>query len=304
MADTLYSKPTATLQVKEGFKNQRAIVLPAYVRSIMEHNDISRSLFITDIGHFPEAKGHYIYRPEGAAEHILIHCTSGNGIVKIDDKSFRMSANTAIIIEAGKPHLYYADTETPWSIYWMHFDGKKSKSFKNIFNFIINIENKHQEINNDRIFMFEELYQTLEKGYDIRNLEYSSCCLWRYISSFRYTDLFGNVDKNGSLDKLDHAIEYMKENVSKNPSLKEIADTIGLSPSHFGRMFKAKTGYSTNRYLILLKMQLACKLLDYSDMSIKEISYELGFFDQYHFSKYFSRHIGMPPSKYRKTNKG
>jgi AraC-like DNA-binding protein len=48
-----------------------------------------------------------------------------------------------------------------------------------------------------------------------------------------------------------------------------------------------------------MKMQKACQLLDFSDRSIKDIAFSMGFEDPYYFSKRFRKIIGVSPRKYR-----
>lgn len=83
-----------------------------------------------------------------------------------------------------------------------------------------------------------------------------------------------------------------------------IAGCVNYSASHFGQIFLKKTGHSPLNYFNQLKIQKACQMLDFSDMKIKEIANELGFYDQYHFSKTFFKITGETPSQYKKRNKG
>ena len=70
----------------------------------------------------------------------------------------------------------------------------------------------------------------------------------------------------------------------------------GLSKSHFMRVFKEQTGFSPMDYFIQLKMQHACMLLAFRQDSVSQIGTELGYEDQYYFSRAFSKTIGMSPT--------
>jgi AraC-like DNA-binding protein len=50
------------------------------------------------------------------------------------------------------------------------------------------------------------------------------------------------------------------------------------------------------------KVQRACQLLQNGNQTIKAIAYQLGFFDQYHFSKLFKQIIGVSPKIFRSKN--
>ncbi len=52
-------------------------------------------------------------------------------------------------------------------------------------------------------------------------------------------------------------------------------------------------------YYNQLRIQRACSYLQFSGMKIKEIAFELGFYDPYHFSKAFVREMGVTAKTYR-----
>ena len=105
-------------------------------------------------------------------------------------------------------------------------------------------------------------------------------------------------------DIIQQCINYMKENMDKKLTLEDFAHEVHYSPSYFGQLFLKRTGHSPLNYFNQLKIQKACQLLDFTNMKIKEISYQLGFYDQYHFSKTFIKIMGESPSLYRKKKKG
>lgn len=289
---------------KDGFEGQRAIVLPHTIKDILTTNELTSLLYITDIGYYPKAEGHYRSRKDGAEQHILIYCTDGKGWVMINETRYNLKKEEFFIIEAGTPHSYGASEKEPWSIYWIHFTGEKSHLFRNIYNKVIRIEDSPEARFGDRLMMFEEIYKNLEMGYSTENLEYVTHCLWHFIASFRFISQFREVNKSKKGDIIQDSIKYMKENIHNHITLEDIANSVSYSPSHFGQIFLKKTGHSPLNYFNQLKIQKACQMLDFTEMKIKEIAFELGFYDQYHFSKTFCKITGETPSQYKKRNKG
>lgn len=137
----------------------------------------------------------------------------------------------------------------------------------------------------------------------MENLEYTSLCLWHFIASFRFISQFRKVNKTSN-NIIQNTIQFMKNNINNRITLDEMAENVHYSPSRFGQLFFKQTGNSPLNYFMQLKIQKACQLLDFSDMKIKEIANELNFYDQYHFSKMFTKLIGETPSSYRKKRKG
>ena len=289
---------------KDGFINQRAIVLPHFIKELMIQNELTRLLYVTDIGFYPKAKGHYRIRNKGSEQNILIYCTEGKGWISTNGTRHEIVKGHFFIIEAGLPHIYAASASDPWSIYWLHFTGEKKHLFQVIYNKVHHIDDAPEARLKDRLMLFEEIFQNLEMGYSMENLEYTSLCLWHFIASFRFISQYREINKNRRGDAIQGAINFMKNNINSKLSLEEIAFHINYSPSYFGQIFLKKTGQTPLNYFNQLKIQRACQLLDFSELKIKQIANELGFYDQYHFSKMFFKQTGETPTQYKKRNKG
>ena len=92
-----------TIRKDEGFYGQRITVLPRnFLKEVTEHPLIS-SLYLTDIGHFPEAQFHYRERMEGCDQHILIYCIKGKGWFTIDGNKQPVNQDNLLIIPKGTP---------------------------------------------------------------------------------------------------------------------------------------------------------------------------------------------------------
>ena len=180
------------LRKKDGFKGQRLIVIPESIRRILIENPITNSLYLSDIGYYPKASMHYCERRRGTPEDILIYCVDGEGWIEADNRSFHLTANQFFIIPAGMPHKYGADNANPWSIYWLHFCGQKSGVFSSMYLRVGDITTVANNRIEDRLAIFEEIYQNLNMGYSIENLEYVSMCLWHLLVSDTSTS-FGKL---------------------------------------------------------------------------------------------------------------
>ena len=78
-----------------------------------------------------------------------------------------------------------------------------------------------------------------------------------------------------------------------------IAKELNMSVSQLNRKINAASGYSTNAYIIQLKVNHAKKQLVHFDKNIGEIAKNCGFIDLAYFSRTFKRHTGVTPSHYR-----
>jgi len=104
-------------KIPNGFKGEKAIVIPFSVRNLQAANPICKQMYVTHIGHYPSAKYHYRERPEGCNENIFIYCEKGEGWIEHNSVVRKLKRNQAFIIPAFEAHSYGACKDDPWSIY-------------------------------------------------------------------------------------------------------------------------------------------------------------------------------------------
>ncbi|MCB0175913.1 MAG: helix-turn-helix transcriptional regulator, partial [Anaerolineae bacterium] len=75
--------------------------------------------------------------------------------------------------------------------------------------------------------------------------------------------------------RIEQAIIFLRQNFQRQPSLKEVADKIGLSEYHFQRLFSRWAGISPKRFLQFLTIEHAKQLLAQSK-SLLEVTYDAG----------------------------
>lgn len=88
-------------------------------------------------------------------------------------------------------------------------------------------------------------------------------------------------------------------NMNRHLALDELAGQMGVSKSTLAKRCSDLLGESPSQYLSRRKINRAIVTLKTTRKSVKEVSYELGFQNPYHFSRVFKRVTGQPPSEYR-----
>jgi AraC family transcriptional regulator len=101
--------------------------------------------------------------------------------------------------------------------------------------------------------------------------------------------------------QLARAIEFMDANLGERLALGEVAGAVGLSPAHFIRQFKARTGVTPHKYLVRLRLERAKRLLRETDSSIAQIAFECGFSHQEHMTRFFGQLAGTTPAVFRRA---
>ena len=100
------------------------------------------------------------------------------------------------------------------------------------------------------------------------------------------------------------AADTLRHNFSQNLSLEQLADHVGMSPSHLSRTFTKEVGMSISQYVAALRCEEAASMLRSGDTPISEISAYVGYLDNNYFVKVFKKQYGVTPSDYRAGNTG
>jgi AraC-like DNA-binding protein len=103
--------------------------------------------------------------------------------------------------------------------------------------------------------------------------------------------------------QLRRVFHYLEENLAKDVSLSELAAIVNLSTAHFSRQFKMSTGLPPHRYQLTLRIERVKNLLLESNLALKEIALNCGFFDQGHLSKSFRRLVGLSPGAWQRSRR-
>lgn len=96
------------------------------------------------------------------------------------------------------------------------------------------------------------------------------------------------------------ALEYIEDNLGSKMALRDMADTVALSPSHFSRAFKQRLGSSPMAYLAARRVERAKLMMTSTRERLTGIALACGFADQSHLSRSFSRVVGISPWRWRR----
>ncbi len=96
-------------------------------------------------------------------------------------------------------------------------------------------------------------------------------------------------------------LAFIRANLDKTITLHDLASEAGMSPSHFGRVFKETVGETPMQYVLSYRIEQAIRMLDDPSLPLGKIAFACGFADQAHFSRSFKQVTGKTPRKYRQA---
>lgn len=96
------------------------------------------------------------------------------------------------------------------------------------------------------------------------------------------------------------AIEYMQRHIcDEYLDIARAASLCNMGEKHFRDSFKEKLGISPLRYFHKMKINHIKGMLSNAELSVSEVAKMTGFDDANYFSRFFKKHMGVSPSKYR-----
>ena len=98
---------------------------------------------------------------------------------------------------------------------------------------------------------------------------------------------------------LDKAIRFIDQNYHENLTLEDVAYEAGFSTYYFGKLFKKTFGVTFTDYLTNLRIARAKELLKDPLLTVKGVTYRVGYMDPNYFTRVFKKSEGITPTEYR-----
>ncbi len=222
----------------------------------------------------------------------------GHGILETESGSYRISPGTVVFICSGESYRFKL-YKNSWSENYFGFKCTMPGSIlaKGILkegNPVFTIENSSE---------FERIYQSI---FDLVLNEKPG---FQIIASGIIINMLGNIVSSKIQEKFTgkpiHKVIQdtqlmLRNNYKESINIENIAVENNIGYSYFRKMFKKYTGISPKQYLLQLKIKHAKELLLNTDMSVGEISNNLGFYSIFYFSRIFKAKTGLNPSDLRR----
>jgi two-component system response regulator YesN len=94
---------------------------------------------------------------------------------------------------------------------------------------------------------------------------------------------------------------YIAQHYRESLSLEDLASRFNISGSYLGELFKKHSADTVINFVKSVRLENACRLLEYSSQSLKEIVDETGFNDAGYFNRSFRQRFGQSPIRFRSS---
>jgi AraC-like DNA-binding protein len=128
--------------------------------------------------------------------------------------------------------------------------------------------------------------------------------LWDLLFSLLPSARFKGRRREHDHPALTAAVQMIEQDLTGYLSIGDLAKRVGVSQNYLIILFKKKFGLPVNRYIRSRRLQLARRLLEYTDMSVKAIAIRVGIPDPHHFNKCIRRQFALSPTALREASLG
>lgn len=275
----------------------RYALAPNVLERLATH-PLTSDLYPRVFGYYPNARGHRMERRHHD-DWLLMYCAAGAGTLSLDgQRTFNIREGDLVLLPPGVPHRYQADRKQPWTIYWVHFLGRKAVEFQTLLGTTEQRPVVSVGLLPRLLSEFQGLMAPRLAGSRFPVYIHQALLLQELLGYCALHQSQPEKRRKASFN-LEGLHAFMQQHIRDHLSLQELADFAGLSPHHFARRYKQLTGESPIQHFLQLKMQHACFLLEVSDDSVQSVAQELGYEDAYYFSRIFKRIVGKAPHHYR-----
>ncbi|MFF2014581.1 AraC family transcriptional regulator [Paenibacillus sp. NPDC058177] len=104
--------------------------------------------------------------------------------------------------------------------------------------------------------------------------------------------------REGSPNAITRTIQYMEHAYTANIRQQDLSRIANMTASHFSYAFRKQTGLRPMDYLSDIRIRHAKQHLHCNGLNVKETAQQVGFTDEYYFSRRFKQRVGISPAAY------
>jgi AraC family transcriptional regulator, arabinose operon regulatory protein len=260
-----------------------------------------RDLFYSVVraGHLRGGIDHRIER-ETYPGHELMLCIRGKGWVRVAGRRHEVSAAQLVWVNCHHAHAYGAVTDDPWELYWLRAEGRSLDRIAQMLQVRTQPVLDGVDCDKTKPF-FERIFSRMQSTKPGDTASCDAAVAEIIAIAFETRPSLLDAAAPELPPAVVKALEQMRLYYHKPTRVAELASMAGMSESHFSRMFKAAMGTSPIDWLRRERINQAKRRLVESSDAIKEVAQQVGYSDQFFFSKDFKRMTTLTPTQFRQT---
>ena len=235
----------------------------------------------------------FIHPKRKMQEHDFIYLLQGEWALGQNGQTYNLCEDSLLILFAGNTHYGVTPCRAETKTMYFHVSCEEGDRF--LQNDSLSCIDTHIDASNNKNIkkLFAEVVNAKLSGEQRKANLYFELLLCELTSQKMCLKELKGAHKIQSI---------LHENPVRFFGNQVLADMMNVSVKTAESKFKAAFGKTIHQYMLDFKIQEATSYFDrFDEISVKEVAYNLGFCDEYHFSKQFLKHTGRSPSNYKKS---
>ena len=230
---------------------------------------------------------------------VLIYVTDGAIYVTEDGTDYEVNPGEALFLKSGIHHWGSREIKKGTRWYYFHFYDNNHKSRDVPFEFerTTRLPKKLSGLQNSRFERMTEKYMDYIYSDNPVKLWNANSKLFEILTEIAFRN--NTDDEPQSLS--DKICAYLAAHYAEPFSTAVLEREFYLSYKHMAAVFKHERKMTMQQYHTDARMNIACRLLRSTFMSVSEVSAAVGYNDALYFSRCFRSVTGLSPSAYRKS---
>ncbi|HJS54395.1 MAG TPA: AraC family transcriptional regulator [Chitinophagaceae bacterium] len=254
------------------------------------------------------------YKPPFRKNFYFIALVSNAGKTKITyDNTNVTELNSFLVFQSpGLLYSFYRDDSA--NGYLLYFKKECLSFFKPDFEkefpfFDIlhtNFFKLNQEKFNEFAPYFEEVFSAYEKSDDNQHKIASIKLLGLLYQLKDFTTAFKQWEEGFTTPQqilLRKFIQLLNNFYIEKRTIEEYASMLNVTPNHLSQSVKSASGKNALSFINNRLLSEAKSIIQFTDLDIAEIAYQLNFSDPANFGKFFKKHTDQTPLEFRKSEK-
>jgi len=249
------------------------------------------------------AKPKYHIGPQ-VLKHFSLHfVTSGRVLLTYENKQIMLEQGDIFAIYPNVLHQYQNKSitaESSLKMHWLAFNGPKSTYLMNRIKLKETRPFLKNKLNQELQDTLQKLQHSLSK---ISRFNKQQLLLHQLLYQVFYLleDSTNHTPTQKQSSLIFKSLDFIQKHFKKQIKIQDIAKHVGLSRSHFSKLFTETLGETPGNYIIKKRMELSLLLLSEQQHTITEIAITVGYPNVYTFSRAFKVYYGQSPSYYYKS---
>ncbi|WP_335338945.1 AraC family transcriptional regulator [Aneurinibacillus sp. XH2] len=229
--------------------------------------------------------------------HVLIIVKNGEGRLTIDYTDYRLRQDAVHFALPGQTIGISTEEGERGELYVIRFDVSWDSDSREAFPL-----QRELPIYQDTqmVMLCELMYRSCRSEHSLERFRGQSAfqeLLYWLLKNIR---LFPESDQRTALDRTK---AYIDSHYNESLTIEFLARMADISPKYYVDLFKKTYGKSAIDYITEVRLNNAKKMMIQSDARLRDIAHQVGYNDEFYFSRKFKKEVGVSPTVYMKNRR-